>query len=269
MASITLATVDAFTSKPFSGNPAAICLLDRAMPEAWMQSVAAEMNLSETAYLLPREQGYSLRWFTPASEVDLCGHATLGSAHLLWESGILAAEEPALFHTRSGLLTASRLPGEGGWIELDFPQKTVTAADAPGDFEKTLGAKPVFIGNNRMDYLVELASEEEVLNLKPDFAELAKIEARGVIVTARGAGNADIVSRFFAPRVGINEDPVTGSAHCALGPYWAPRLGKDDLLAFQASKRGGWMRLRLVGDRIHLIGQAVTVTRGQLLHTEV
>ncbi|WP_446744242.1 PhzF family phenazine biosynthesis protein [Silvibacterium acidisoli] len=268
MAHLTLATVDAFTSKPFSGNPAAICLLEQAMPEAWMQSVAAEMNLSETAFLLAQAEGYGLRWFTPTSEVDLCGHATLGSAHFLWESGILSADQPALFHTRSGLLTAKRLPEEGSWIELDFPQKQVDPAEAPGDLEKILGAKPVFIGNNKMDFLVEVESEETVRNLKPDFAALAQIEARGVIVTARSGGEADIVSRCFFPRVGIDEDPVTGSAHCALGPYWAARLGKKELLAFQASKRGGWMRLQLVGDRIRLIGQAVTVTRGQLLHAE-
>jgi PhzF family phenazine biosynthesis protein len=257
-----LLTIDAFTDEPFRGNPAAVCLLDRRRDDAWMQSLAMEMNLSETAFLLRNGDGWSLRWLTPTVEVDLCGHATLASAHALWEEGLLTAEQTARFQTRSGLLTATR---SGAWIELDFPQKPEERADAPAGMLEALGiASPRYVGRNKFDYLVEVGSEEEVRALTPDHATLRRIEARGVIVTSRGSAPYDFISRFFAPGSGIDEDPVTGSSHCALGPYWAPKLGKTDLLAYQASPRGGVMRVRLDGERVKLGGRAVTVLRGEL-----
>lgn len=254
-----LLQVDAFTSQAFRGNPAAVCLLDRERDERWMQDVAAEMNLSETAFLLRREDDdYSLRWFTPAVEVALCGHATLASAHALYEEHGL---ESVRFHTKSGILTAERT---GNAIELDFPATPEERADAPeGLLESLAIAQPVYVGRNRFDYLVEVASEDEVRALDPDHAQLRRIPVRGVIVTSRSR-EFDFVSRFFAPGSGIDEDPVTGSAHCCLTPYWSPKLGKDAMTAFQASKRGGVVRVRLAGDRVKLGGEAVTVLRGEL-----
>lgn len=271
MRSQSITVVDAFTCKPYAGNQAAVCLLETPASEAWMQAVATEMNLAETAFLVPREDGFGLRWFTPLREVDLCGHATLASAHFLWDSGQVGLERVAHFHTLSGLLTAKRLPqgNNGVWIELDFPAEAVQVAEAPASLEQALGAHPVFIGRNRMDYLVELSSESEVRDLRPDLSKIAEIEARGVIATARGSGEAEIVSRCFFPRYGINEDPVTGSAHCALAPYWSERLGKNELIAYQASARGGWLRLRNEGTRVKLSGQAVTTLRGELLHLDI
>ncbi len=258
-----LLQVDAFTSEPFRGNPAAVCLLDGERDDAWMQSVAAEMNLSETAFLRPREDGFSLRWFTPAVEVALCGHATLASAHALWEEGILAPDRQARFHTKSGLLTADR---NGEWIELDFPATREERADPPPGLLESLGVpNPIYVGRNKFDYLVEVASEEVVRGLEPDHTQLRRIPARGVIVTSRASGQkADFVSRFFAPGSGIDEDPVTGSAHCCLTPYWSARLGKTEMTGFQASARGGLVRVRLDGDRVKLGGRAVTVLRGTL-----
>jgi predicted PhzF superfamily epimerase YddE/YHI9 len=258
---LRLLQVDAFTGTPFRGNPAAVCLLDRERDAEWMQNVATEMNLSETAFLLPNDDGFSLRWFTPSVEVDLCGHATLASAHALWEEGVLEGE--ARFHTRSGLLTAAR---NGDWIELDFPVKAEEPAEAPPLLLESLGAKPTYIGRNAWDYLVEVASEDEVRALNPDHQRLRTIPVRGVIVTARSASpEFDFVSRFFAPGSGVDEDPVTGSAHCALTPYWAKKLGKSEMTAFQASRRGGVVRVRLEGDRVKLGGRAVTVFRGDLV----
>jgi PhzF family phenazine biosynthesis protein len=261
---IRIVQVDAFTSKPFSGNPAAVCVLPEPAPEEWMRDVAREMNLSETAFLTPHEGGYQLRWFTPAVEVDLCGHATVASAHVLWEDGHLPAGQQARFHTRSGLLLADR---RGEWIELDFPVKAVAPAPAPPELLPALGiAQAVFVGKNAFDYFVEVDSEETLRRLDPDHAALRRLPMRGIIVTARPAGGAfDFVSRFFAPGSGIDEDPVTGSAHCALGPYWGERLGKGEMTAFQASARGGVVRVRLAGDRVILGGQAVTVMTGELL----
>lgn len=258
-----LLQIDAFSSEPFQGNPAAVCLLDREREDAWMQNVAVEMNLSETAFLLPREDGYSLRWFTPAVEVALCGHATLASAHALWEERLLAADAQARFHTRSGLLTADR---RGALIELDFPATREERSDAPADLLESLGvADPVYIGRNKFDYLVEVSSEEVLRSLVPDHARLRTIPVRGVIVTSRSSNaDFDFVSRFFAPGSGVDEDPVTGSAHCCLTPYWSSRLGKSEMVAFQASRRGGVVRVRLDGDRVKLGGQAVTVLRGEL-----
>ena len=229
-----------------------------------MQQVAAEMNLAETAFLLPSDDGFSLRWFTPSVEVNLCGHATLASAHALWSENVLASNETARFHTRSGLLTAQR---DGDLIELDFPATPAEADTAPAGLLESLGiANPLFLGRNKFDYLIEVGSEDELRALSPDHPTLRKIKVRGVIVTTRGAnGKYDFVSRFFAPGSGIDEDSVTGSAHCALTPYWSSKLGKNDFLAYQASQRGGELRLRLIGDRVKLAGHAVTVLRGELV----
>jgi PhzF family phenazine biosynthesis protein len=265
-----IAVADAFTAEPYRGNPAGICVLPTPASDEWMQSVAIEMNHAETAFLLKISDGYDLRWFTPGGEVDLCGHATLASAHYLWEIGALVAGEQARFHTRSGLLTADRLVLDGQpWIELDFPSEPAQPAATPADLAVVLGAEPLFVGRNRMDYLVELKNEVAVRNLKPDFKQIAALstaeDVRGIIVTAAGThGEAEVVSRCFYPRFGIDEDPVTGSAHCAVAPYWIPRLGKQEIVAYQASARGGWLRLRLADNRVKLRGQAVTTLRGQL-----
>jgi PhzF family phenazine biosynthesis protein len=258
--------VDSFAEQPFAGNPAGVCLLlNGGQAEAWMQKVAMEMNLSETAFLTPRQDGWSLRWFTPEVEVDLCGHATLASAHVLFSQGLAEAGEVIKFYTLSGLLTA-RLAGE--WIELDFPAEPAWAEEIDPAIIEALGVKrkPLFTGRNRIDYLVEVASEEEILDLKPDLARLANLTERGVMVTAPASrAGYDFVSRFFAPGIGIDEDPVTGSAHCCLGPFWQQRLHKSTFLAWQASRRGGAVRVRLDGDRVKLGGQAVLVFRGEIL----
>jgi PhzF family phenazine biosynthesis protein len=261
---IRIVQVDAFTNRPFAGNPAAVCVLQSARPDQWLRDVAREMNLSETAFLVPQDDGYQLRWLTPAVEVDLCGHATVASAHVLWEGGHLPAGRQARFHTRSGLLTADQ---NGDWIELNFPAKNAEPAEAPAGLLSSLGVdSPRFVGRNAWDYLVEVDSEEILRGLSPDHSALRKIPVRGVIVTARTAGsNFDFISRFFAPGSGIDEDPVTGSAHTALGPYWAGKLGKKEFTAFQASARGGVVRVRIEGDRVILGGQAVTVMTGELL----
>jgi len=255
--------VDAFANRPFTGNPAAVGLPGAPATEQWMQQVAREMNVSETAFLFPRGEDFDLRWFTPTVEVDLCGHATLASAHILWEKGVLRPEAQARFHTRSGLLTASR-PEE--WIELDFPVRKEEPMSGTPDFEAILGARAVNVARNKFDYLVELESAETVRTLSPNIPALARLPVRGVIVTsASGASPYDFVSRFFAPAAGVDEDPVTGSAHCFLAPYWSERLGdRTDLHAYQASSRGGELRLTLRGDRVILRGQAVTVMQGTL-----
>lgn len=256
--------VDAFTAQPFSGNPAAVCLLEREAADAWMHDVAREMNLAETAFLFRAGDGYRLRWFTPAVEIALCGHATLASAHVLWQDGHLRAGEQARFHTLSGLLTADR---EGDWIKLDFPSKEPTEAEPPAGLLLALGLESAsYVGRNVFDYIVEVDSESIVRALTPDFVMLAGLEARGVMVTAKSAaGEFDFVSRFFAPAVGVPEDPVTGSAHCCLTPYWAARLGKNEMVGYQASARGGVVRVALRGERVWLYGQAVTVLRGELV----
>ena len=259
----TIYQVDAFTNRPFAGNPAGVCLLAEPREDAWMQAVALEMNLAETAFLLPEADGYRLRWFTPVIEVDLCGHATLASAHVLWETGTLPTTAQARFYTRSGLLTAER---EGERITLDFPAGAPVETEAPAGLLEALGTTAQFVGRNRMDLLVEVDSEATVRGLKPNITRLETITARGVIVTARAAApEFDFVSRFFAPAAGINEDPVTGSAHCCLGPYWQTRLGKSEFRAYQASSRGGIVHVRVQGERVLLGGQAVTTLRGELL----
>ena len=262
--SIRIVQVDAFTNVPFAGNPAAVCVLPSPVSDEWMRNVAREMNLSETAFLTPEADGYRLRWFTPAVEVDLCGHATVASAHVLWQDGHLPDGRQARFQTRSGLLLADRV---GDWIELDFPSKLVSESSAPPELLPALGlSQASFVGKNAFDYFVEIDSEANLRTLAPDHSTLRKLPVRGVIVTARSiAPEFDFVSRFFAPGSGIDEDPVTGSAHCALGPYWAARLGKRELIAFQASARGGVVRVRVDGDRVKLGGQAVTVMTGDLL----
>ena len=261
---LIITQVDAFTSEPFKGNPAAVCVLPRPTDASWMQRVAREMNRSETAFLVRRDDGgFDLRWFTPAVEVDLCGHATLASAHVLWEENHLAPGTPAVFHTRSGRLAAVL---RDGWIEMDFPAEPDSPAPVPGWLAGALGAEPTYVGRNRFDYLVEVTSEGTVRRLTPDFRRLGEIDARGVIVTAPAETDGfDFVSRFFAPRSGIDEDPVTGSAHCCLGPYWKRRLGRDAFTAWQASERGGLVRVTVRDDRVALSGQAVTVLRGELL----
>jgi PhzF family phenazine biosynthesis protein len=260
---LSITQVDAFTSHPFSGNPAAVCVLPGERDPAWMQNVAQEMNLAETAFLHPRPDGWGLRWFTPAVEVDLCGHATLASAHVLWEIGRLRADETARFHTRSGLLTAVK---RGDWIELDFPATPDEPVEAPDGLAESLGVTPLYVGRSRFDYIVEVDGEEAVRDLRPDFGLMKKVGGRGVIVTSRSATpDWDFVSRFFAPAAGIDEDPVTGSAHCCLAPYWSRRLNKSSFRARQISARGGELKVDLKGDRVLLGGQAVTVLRAELL----
>jgi PhzF family phenazine biosynthesis protein len=261
---IPLFQVDAFTNRPFHGNPAAVCLLDTARDEDWMQSVAAEMNLAETAFVSPRDDGFDLRWFTPTCEVDLCGHATLASAHALWETGRLPPGTTARFHTKSGWLRADQ---RDGLIELDFPS---TPADPAPAFAASVAAAvraPVeWAGRSRFDLVARLGSADAVRRAAPDYALVGALPCRGVIVTAAGDdGVHDFVSRFFGPQSGVDEDPVTGSAHCALAPYWAGIFGRDALVGFQASPRGGTVRVRLVDDRVLLSGHAVTVLRGELL----
>lgn len=260
---LKITQVDAFADRPFAGNPAAVCILPNAADEHWMQNVAREMNLSETAFLHQQADGFSLRWFTPTVEIALCGHATLASAHVLWEEGRLRRDQIARFHTKSGLLTAER---KGDWIELDFPATREEPAPAPDGLAAALPVPFRYVGRNRFDYLIELESEEAVRSLQPNHSALKKIPVRGVVVTSRSdSADYDFVSRFFAPGSGVDEDPVTGSAHCCLGPYWQKRLGKNEFVAFQASRRGGVVRVRVNGDRVILGGKAVTVLRGELL----
>ncbi len=260
--------VDAFTKRRFSGNPAAVCVLDQPADETWMRQVAREMNLSETAFLHREGDAFRLRWFTPTVEVDLCGHATLASAHVLWETGILRPEQTARFTTLSGGLAARR---RGDWIELDFPREPATSAPPPAGLTAALGVETLWIGRNRLDWLVEISSEGDLRALDPDFRALKAVPLggpveRGVIVTARAtSAGFDFISRYFAPAAGIDEDPVTGSTHCCLGPFWGERLAKRDLVAYQASARGGTLKIRLGEERVYLSGQAVTVLRGELL----
>jgi PhzF family phenazine biosynthesis protein len=302
---IPIAQIDAFTDRPFAGNPAAVCLLPPDAPRArdarWMQAVAAEMNLSETAFVVTRggrtPGGFRLRWFTPETEVELCGHATLASAHLLWESGRVPPDDPIRFDTASGPLTCERThePGDGAApggsiVWMDFPAQPADELEGEGaealrdELAGALGSEPVRLGRTRFDLLVELASEEAVRGLRPDLARLATVETQGIIVTAaagpdrpdrpgsgrpeaadpQGAPAPDFVSRYFGPRVGVPEDPVTGSAHCSLAPWWGARLGRERMVGYQASRRGGTVRTVLAGDRVLLGGRAVTVFTGEL-----
>ena len=260
---VRITTVDAFSPAPFAGNPAAVCLLPAPRDDAWMQAVAREMNLAETAFLLRCGDEFGLRWFTPAVEVDLCGHATLAGAHVLWEEGHLDPAAEARFYTRSGLLRATR---QANWITLDFPATPPVQCDPLPEIARAIGAPIRFLARTPFDYLVELESEAAVRGLRPDLGLLAGLGGRGVIVTSRSQSpGIDFVSRFFAPAAGVPEDPVTGSAHCALGPLWGERLGKTSLVGFQASPRGGVVRVALAGDRVLLGGQAVTTLRAELV----
>jgi PhzF family phenazine biosynthesis protein len=248
--------VNAFVETPFEGNPAAVCVLNAERDDAWMQSVALEMNLSETAFIRPKADGFGLRWFTPAIEVDICGHATLASSHILWTEGFVEKSKPVRFHTRSGVLTCVQ---RGELIELDFPPLPITEERLEKTLVEALDVTPLFSGASKYDKFLVVESEETLRNLKPDFDKLAQVETRGVIVTSRSNDpRFDFVSRFFAPAAGIDEDPVTGSAHCSLAPFWAQRLGKKSMIGFQASSRGGVVHVRLEGDRVVLGGRAVT-----------
>ncbi len=259
--------VDAFADAPFTGNPAAVCLLEAAADPQWMQQVAAEMNLSETAFPVPRPGGgFDLRWFTPTAEVELCGHATLATAHVLWETGALPAQSEAEFHTASGVLRAKPSPRGVG---LDFPAAPATVLDDAAlrtELASVLATTPLWCGRARFDLLCEVDGEDAVRALRPDLSALRALDARGVIVTARASAptQADFVSRFFAPAVGVDEDPVTGSAHCTLAPFWSERLGRDRLTGYQASARGGVVHVEVAGDRVGLEGGAHTVLRGTL-----
>lgn len=254
--------VDAFTDQPFRGNPAAVCVLAGPAPEPWMLAVAREMNLSETAFLFREGDAWRLRWFTPEVEVALCGHATLASAHVLYETGVAPRSEALRFETLSGRLGARAVDGR---IELDFPAKRIEEQPPPAGLLDALGVRAVFVGRNVFDWLVEVESEDDVRACAPDFGRLKRVDARGVIVTSRSSDRRyDCVSRFFAPAVGIDEDPVTGSAHCALAPYWARKLGRTSLPAYQASRRGGVLWLTVAGERVLIGGHAVTVLTGEL-----
>ena len=255
--------IDSFTDMAFAGNPAAVCLMEKPADPQWMQLVAREMNLSETAFLYPVDKGYHLRWFTPTTEVDLCGHATLASAHLLFEDGHVAKDRTIHFDTLSGRLTATF---RGGWILLDFPASPATAIDLPSALKNLTGASRTSGAKAERWLLAEFDSEHEVRTYQPDFAAIAALPGGHLLITARAEmPGVDFVSRCFAPGFGVNEDPVTGSAHTALGPYWMSKLGKSELLAYQASARGGYVKVSVAGDRVILGGQAVTIMRGELV----
>jgi len=253
--------IDAFTDTPFTGNPAAVCFLDSGKDNTWMQNVATEMNLSETAFVSAKDAGYELRWFTPTMEVDLCGHATLASAHAIWEEGIKPKDVSIEFYTKSGTLTTKLADG---WIEMDFPSLPAEQESPPEGLLEALHVKGSFVGRNQYDYIVEVTSEIAVRKLRPDFLKLARIDMRGVIVTARST-DYDFVSRFFAPGVGVSEDPVTGSAHCCLAPYWKEKLKKDVMTGYQASQRSGVVKVQVKGNRVILGGKAVTILKGELM----
>jgi PhzF family phenazine biosynthesis protein len=255
--------VDAFTTVPFAGNAAGVVVLDAATPEAWMQAVAAELQQSETAFVVPADNGFAIRWFTPAVEVELCGHATLAAAHVLWDEGLVAATQPITLASASGPLTCTRL--DDGAIRLDFPIDVPRPCEAPPGLIEALSVPVLAVERGRFDYLIQVADEATVRALHPDLQRLVEVETRGVCVTAPAdTDGLDFVSRFFAPRIGIAEDPVTGSVHCMLAPYWAARLGRDELRAAQRSARGGELRVRVQGERVELVGHAVTVTRGTI-----
>ena len=258
-----ITVVDAFTHLAFSGNPAAVCVLTEPTTDAWMQSVAREMKHSETAFCSAQQDGsFELRWFTPGGEVRLCGHATLAAAHVLWEEGWLEHRKTARFSTLSGELSAAPL---GRQIELDFPAQPPDAVEAPAGLLEALGVTSSWVGRDTDDYVVLLADETAVTECEPDFGALRAVETRGVIITAPSTQeHVDFVSRFFAPRFGIDEDPVTGSAHCCLTPFWASRLDKTVLAARQLSARGGELEVELAGDRVKLRGTCVTTLRGNL-----
>ena len=256
--------VDAFTVSPFKGNPAAVILLEKARNEAWMQSVASEMNLSETAFLFAEKDGYKLRWFTPSMEVELCGHATLASAHILFEFGFYEPDEHITFYTKSGLISAS---SQNGTIELDMPRRDPIAIEKDPEIEALLGVSSVAMAKYGTSLLLlELETAQMVSDFQPNFTKINLLNYQDLLITAHEGQRFDFVSRFFSPKTGIYEDPVTGMAHCSLAPYWAARLGKTEFHAYQASKRGGELWVRLGEDRVYLGGKAVTVFQGDILH---
>ncbi len=260
---VPITIVDAFADGPFTGNPAAVVVLETEASTGWMQSVAMEMNQAETAFVRRiTDDAWSLRWFTPLAEVDLCGHATLATAHALWESGVSDAATIA-FDTRSGRLTAGR--ESDGMIVLDFPAIRSTGAEPPPSCRDVLGVEPEEVLMGAFDLLCVLPDADAVRTLAPDLAQIAEWPVRGVLVTAPGdRAGVDFVSRCFFPALGVPEDPVTGSAHCALAPWWAGQLKKADLIGVQLSRRGGRVGCRVVGDRVELRGRAVSTVRGTL-----
>lgn len=263
MAAIPCLQVDAFTDTPFAGNPAAVCLLESERDAQWMQAVATEMNLSETAFVRPLADGFGLRWFTPAVEVDLCGHATLASAHVLWSEGIVDDDAPIRFDTKSGALECVR---RDDIIEMDFPATSAEPVEVTKELAESLGVQPRWVGGSKFDRLVLVDSAQTLRSMQPDLARLKALPVRGVIVTSVSDDSRfDFLSRFFAPAVGVDEDPVTGSAHCCLGPFWSERLEKTAMTAFQASARGGIVQVRVADERVVLGGNAVTVFRGELV----
>ncbi|NIP29693.1 MAG: PhzF family phenazine biosynthesis isomerase [Candidatus Dadabacteria bacterium] len=255
--------VDAFADRPFSGNPAAVFILEKDISDDLKQKIATEINLSETAFVLRINEMFRLRWFTPTREVDLCGHATLASAHILWETGVLSENEEAVFDTRSGVLRA-RL--NKNLIEMDFPRDRILQVECPEELTKTIPHKPIFVGKSSMDYLAVYENEDIIRNIEPDFQYIKKLDSRGLIITSKSSSDEiDFVSRFFAPNAGIMEDPVTGSAHCCLAAYWSRKLNKDNLTGFQASKRGGVVYTQLEDDKVLISGNAVTVIKSVVL----
>ena len=256
-------TVDSFTDKPFSGNPAAIFILEEDIPDELMQSIASEVNLSETSFVIRKDDVFNLRWFTPTKEAGLCGHATLAAAHILWEVGVLDTKEEAVFETKSGILKARK---NSDLIEMDFPIESPSEIDGPKELLKAIEYEPIFIGKNRMDYLAVYENEEVIRKAIPNFEYLKKLDCRGLIISAKSSSDKyNFVSRFFAPNSGIDEDPVTGSAHCCLAPFWSKRLGKKELTGFQVSKRGGIVHTKLEDDKVVLSGKAVTVMKSKML----
>jgi predicted PhzF superfamily epimerase YddE/YHI9 len=264
MKSQPLYQVDAFAEQPFSGNPAGVMPLDEFPDDRRLQAIAAQMNLAETAFVVPRGDAFDLRWFTPTVEVDLCGHATLATAFVLWETGRLPRSQTARFHTRSGWLSAE--PTADQAVSLDFPALPVSPAAPPAELLAAFDFQPTFVGFSKFDYLLEAPAAADVRAARADLSKVARLDKRGVIITARGDDpKFDCVSRFFAPAVGVDEDPATGSAHCSLGPYWSAKLGRATLRCFQASPRGGFLTVQVAGSRVHLIGRAILIWRGELM----
>jgi predicted PhzF superfamily epimerase YddE/YHI9 len=255
----SLLHVDAFADRPFAGNPAAVCVSNEPPDGSWMQTLATELNLPATAFVWPHAGGFGLRWFTAVAELALCGHGTLAAAHALFELGEAAGS--VTFQTAAARLQARQ---SGELIELDFPLEASSAAAAPPALLRAIGQAPKNVERNRLDYLVELESEQAVREFQPDLAALREVDTRGLIVTARGSGDVDFVSRYFAPRFGLDEDHVTGSAHCCLGPYWQRRLGMAALVGRQLSRRGGIVHVQIDAERARLGGRAVTVAQGHL-----
>jgi len=257
--------VDAFTSEPFKGNPAGVCILEKEVNEDWMKKIAAELHVSETAFIVPGKDAYKIRYFTPESEVPLCGHATLSSAHIMFETGITPEGSGIVFHSAAGILNVSK---DGGWIVLDFPAYGLVRYPVPADIGLYLGAEPLEYHRTAHGWaFVLLAGEEEVRGLEPDFAAMKKSPYGDLIVTAPSSDpDYDFCVRCFVPALGINEDPVTGSAHCALVPFWNKKTGKSEFVSHQVSARGGILKVSLNGERVNISGQAVTIFKAELNH---